>query len=119
MSFGVMGADMQPQGQVQVLVNMIDFEMDPQAAGDAARMRHFGGAQPNGERYDELGVVQYEPGFAPELIEALRERGHNMQQIDDWITGFVGGYQAIQRDDERKVYTAGSEPRLDGCALGY
>ena len=119
MSFGVMGADMQPQGQVQVLVNMIDFEMDPQAAGDAARMRHFGGAQPNGERYDKLGVVQYEPGFAPELIEALRERGHNMQQIDDWITGFVGGYQAIQRDEERKVYTAGSEPRLDGCALGY
>lgn len=119
MSFGVMGADMQPQGQVQVLVNMIDFDMDPQAAADAPRMRHFGGSQPNGARLDGLGVVQYEAEFPPALIEELTRRGHRMQVIDDWIEGFVGGYQAIQYRADDGVYIGGSEPRLDGCAIGY
>ncbi|MFT4563763.1 MAG: gamma-glutamyltranspeptidase/glutathione hydrolase [Gammaproteobacteria bacterium] len=119
LSFGVMGADMQPQGQVQVLVNMIDFDMDPQAAGDAARMRHFGGRQPNGQCLDGLGIVQYEPEFDGSLIEELQRRGHKMQEIEDWISGFVGGYQAICYDSHEQVYVAGSEPRLDGCALGY
>jgi gamma-glutamyltranspeptidase / glutathione hydrolase len=119
LSFGVMGADMQPQGQVQVLVNMIDFDMDPQAAGDAARMRHFGGRQPNGQRLDGLGIVQYEGEFDSSLIKELQRRGHKMQEIDDWLTGFVGGYQAIRYESNDEVYVAGSEPRLDGCALGY
>jgi len=119
MSFGVMGADMQPQGQVQVLVNMIDFGMDPQAAADAPRLRHFGGSQPNGERLDGLGVVQYEAGLAGSVVDELGRRGHRLEPIEDWITGFVGGYQAIQRDSANGVYVAGSEPRLDGCALGY
>jgi gamma-glutamyltranspeptidase/glutathione hydrolase len=119
LSFGVMGADMQPQGQVEVLVNMIDFGMDPQAAGDALRMRHFGGSQPNGAHLDGLGIVQFERDFPPDLIIELQRRGHKMQEIDDWINGFVGGYQAIQLDAETGVYCGASEPRLDGCALGY
>lgn len=119
LSFGVMGADMQPQGQVQVLTNMIDHGMDPQAAGDAPRMRHVGGAQPNGERLDGLGVVQYEAGIAPAIIDALARRGHRLEVIRDWISEFTGGYQAIRFDAGRKVYVGGSEPRLDGCALGY
>lgn len=119
LSFGVMGADMQPQGQVQVLANMIDRGMDPQAAGDAPRLRHVGGAQPNGERLDGLGVVQYEAGIAPATIDALARRGHRLEVIEDWITGFTGGYQAIRYDAEQQVYVGGSEPRLDGCVLGY
>jgi gamma-glutamyltranspeptidase/glutathione hydrolase len=119
MSFGVMGADMQPQGQVQVLVNMIDFDLDPQAAADAPRLRHVGGAQPNGERLDGLGIVQYETGMSTQLIAELKQRGHRLEPIEDWITGFVGGYQAIQRDAGNTVYIGGSEPRFDGCVLGY
>ncbi|TDJ62163.1 MAG: gamma-glutamyltransferase family protein, partial [Proteobacteria bacterium] len=68
LSTGVMGADMQPQGQVQVLINMIDFDLDPQAAGDAPRMRHYGGRQPNGVRLDGLGVVRYEAAIRPALV---------------------------------------------------
>lgn len=119
LSFGVMGADMQPQGHVQVLANMIDHGMDPQAAGDAPRLRHVGGAQPNGERLDGLGVVQYEAGMAPATIEALADRGHRLELIEDWIAGFTGGYQAIRYDADKRVYAGGSEPRLDGCALGF
>ncbi len=118
LSFGVMGADMQPQGQVQVLVNMIDFGLDPQAAGDAPRMRHFGGSQPNGQRFDGLGEVQYEAGIDAAVIENLRRRGHRMVPIEDWITGFVGGYQAIRYDARDGVYVGASETRFDGCASG-
>jgi gamma-glutamyltranspeptidase/glutathione hydrolase len=98
---------------------MIDFSMDPQAAGDALRMRHFGGSQPNGVHLDGLGVVQFEANFPAELIKDLEHRGHKMQEIDDWIEGFVGGYQAIQYDASTGIYCGASEPRLDGCALGY
>ncbi len=119
LSFGVMGADMQPQGQAQILVNMIDFDMDPQAAADAPRMRHFGGSQPNGARLDGLGVVRYEAGLDPAVIDELSRRGHRMQIVDSWITEFVGGYQGIQYDPTEAVYIGGSEPRTDGCASGY
>lgn len=119
MSFGVMGADMQPQGQVQVLVNMIDRGLDPQAAGDAPRLRHVGGSQPNGEKLDGLGIVQYEHGIDTNIVRELERRGHRCEPIDDWIEGFVGGYQAIQFDQERGVYIGATESRFDGCALGY
>ena len=119
LSFGVMGADMQPQGQVQILVNMIDFDLDPQAAADAPRMRHFGGSQPNGARLDGLGVVRYETGIDQVVIDELARRGHRMQIVDSWITEFVGGYQGIQYDPTDAVYIGGSEPRTDGCAAGY
>lgn len=119
MSFGVMGADMQPQGQVQILSNLIDFGMDVQAAGDAPRMRHFGGSLPNGAGAQGAGFVHYEDGFAPDLIAELARRGHQLSPVEDWITSFVGGYQAVQRDAERGIYLGASEIRYDGCALGY
>ena len=119
LSFGVMGADMQPQGQVQILVNMIDFGMDPQAAADAPRMRHYGGSQPNGARLDGLGRVEYEAGIGQAVLDELARRGHRLKMIDDWIGGFVGGYQGIHVDLDEAVYVGGSEPRTDGCATGY
>lgn len=118
LSFGVMGADMQPQGQVQVLVNILDFGMDPQAAGAAPRMRHSGGSQPDGTR-QAGGVVQYEPEFSAALIKDLAARGHAMQPLDKPIPNQVGGYQAVWRDAAAGLYVGASEPRFDGCALGY
>ncbi len=118
-SFGVMGADMQPQGQVQILVNMIDFGLDPQAAADMPRLRHFGGSQPNGARLDGLGVVLVEQGIDPAVIEELERRGHRIEINNNWITGFLGGYQGISYDTDLDVYVGGSESRTDGCAIGY
>lgn len=117
MSLGVMGADMQPQGQVQVLVNMLDFGLDAQAAGDAARMRHDGNNHPNITRVAEAGVVWHEAGIAGTVIDELRRRGHDMRVLEHPVLQFMGGYQCIQRVDGG--YVAASEPRFDGCALGY
>ncbi|MBI4695374.1 MAG: gamma-glutamyltransferase family protein [Gammaproteobacteria bacterium] len=119
LAFGVMGADMQPQGQVQVLVNQIDFGLDVQAAGDAPRLRHVGGAQPNGERLDGLGVVQYEARIPASLVAALSARGHRLQPIVDEPLHVVGGYQAVERDAARGVWRGATESRFDGVALGY
>ncbi len=116
-SLGVVGADMQPQGQVQILVNSIDFGLDAQAAADAPRVRHAGGAHPNGQEEDALGVVHYEPMLPPPVVVELARRGHRLAPVTDPIAAFVGGYQGIQRD-ERGVYCGGSESRFDGCALG-
>lgn len=117
MSLGVMGADMQPQGQVQVLVNMLDFGLDAQAAGDAPRMRHDGINHPNLTRAADGGVTWYEPGIADAVIAELRARGHDMRLQAHPVQQFMGGYQCIQRRDGG--YVAASEPRFDGCALGY
>lgn len=118
-SFGVMGADMQPQGQVQVLCNIIDFGMNPQAAGDAARIRHDGGRQPNGRHLDALGVVQYEAGLDLEIVAALAAKGHKLIPQSAGMAGFTGGYQGIMRDEANGVYVGATESRLDGMALGY
>lgn len=103
--FGVMGGHMQPQGHVQMIVNMLDYGLNPQASLDAPRW--FWG--------DELWV-QVEPTVAPAIVEALRERGHEMN-VDEEVD-FVGRGQIIWRLPSG-VYIAGSEPRADGCALGY
>jgi gamma-glutamyltranspeptidase/glutathione hydrolase len=103
--FGVMGGHMQPQGHVQMMVNMLDYYMNPQASLDAPRW--FWGE----ERY-----VQVEPAVSPAIIEALGQRGHTIQ-VDDEID-FVGRGQIIWRLPSG-VYVAGSEPRADGCALGF
>ncbi|MBI2799344.1 MAG: gamma-glutamyltransferase family protein [Gammaproteobacteria bacterium] len=119
LSFGAVGGDMQPQAQVQVLVNLIDFGADLQRAGDLPRMRHAGGTQPNGLREATLGVAHYETGFAAATVAELIRRGHVMAPIRDPFTGFVGGYQGILRDPASGAYWGASESRLDGCALGY
>ncbi|MEO8809617.1 MAG: gamma-glutamyltransferase family protein [Rhodanobacter sp.] len=115
MAFGVMGGDMQPQGQVQVLVNMIDFGMNVQEAGDAARWRHFGDATPTGLPSQGIGTVQMESGFDPAVKADLARRGYKVVPG----TGAFGGYEAIQYDPVRHVYWGAAEMRKDGEVIGY
>jgi gamma-glutamyltranspeptidase/glutathione hydrolase len=116
MSFGVMGGDMQPQGHVQILVNLLDFDMTLQEAGDAPRVRHFGSSEPTGKPAQPGGgTVHLESGFATESIDELKQRGH---RVDADITDF-GGYQAIWYDADKDVYFGATESRKDGIALGY
>ena len=117
MAFGVMGGDVQPQGQVQVLVNHLDFGMDIQAAGAAPRMRHDGLNAPSLARDADGGVVLYEAGFAPALLAALAARGHELRPSSHPVLHFMGGYQCIQRT--AGGWLAASEPRFDGVARGY
>ena len=115
LSFGVMGADMQPQGQVQVLVNVIDFGMDIQTAGDAPRLRHDGSSDPRGGRMSDGGVVFLEEGFPAGTRLPLELLGHRVEIGGE---GY-GGYQGILRDGANGVYLGASESRKDGHAAGY
>ncbi|MFH0759422.1 MAG: gamma-glutamyltransferase [Bacteroidota bacterium] len=115
MSFGVMGGAMQPQGHVQIVVNMIDFGMNLQEAGDAPRIRHGGSSQPTGEKMTDGGVVYLESGIPYESIRELAILGHTIQ----YDIGGYGGYQAILWDQEKGVYFGASESRKDGQAAGY
>ena len=127
MSFGVMGGAMQPQGHAQILINMIDFGLNLQEAGDAPRIRHGGSSQPAGEqnsdgsprptnvRMSDGGTVYLESGFSQETLNKLRGMGHRLG-VDP---GGYGGYQAIRRDAEEGVYYGASESRKDGHAAGY
>ena len=115
LAFGVMGGDMQPQGHVQILVNLLDYGLDLQAAGDAARYRHGGSAEPTGEAPDGRGTVFLEAGVSPEVQAELIRRGHGIAPAD----GSFGGYQAIMRDFEHGTWIAATEMRKDGAADGY
>jgi len=114
--FGVMGGDMQPQGHVQVLVNLIDFKMNVQAAGDAARVLHRGSASPTGEpAAPNGGTVYVESGITEGVRKALGERGHTVIVSP----GGYGGFQGILIDRPRGVLHGGTEARKDGSAAGY
>jgi gamma-glutamyltranspeptidase/glutathione hydrolase len=113
--FGVMGGDMQPQGHVQVLVNLIDFEMNVQAAGDAPRVQHTGSATPTGLPAQGSGTVMVESGISDRVVEALRAKGHQVVRAK----GGYGGYQGILIDWDQGVLHGGTEVRKDGAALGY
>ncbi|MCL4201379.1 MAG: gamma-glutamyltransferase [Pirellulaceae bacterium] len=113
--FGVMGGDMQPQGHVQVLVNLIDFGMNVQAAGDAARVFHVGSAAPTGLPAQGGGTVRVESGIPESSIAALRDKGHTVVRGQ----GGFGGYQGILIDDETGVLHGATESRTDGVAMGY
>jgi gamma-glutamyltranspeptidase/glutathione hydrolase len=113
--FGVMGGDMQPQGHVQVLVNMIDFGMKVQAAGDASRVAHTGSATPTGLPAKGVGTVQVEAGIGDEVVDALRAKGHTVVRA----RGAYGGYQGVRIDWERSVLHGATESRKDGVAAGY
>ena len=114
--FGVMGGDMQPQGHVQVLVNLIDFGMNVQMAGDAARIRHAGSATPTGLPMSANGgEVAVESGIPTETIEELKRRGHHVIRAP----GSFGGYQGIRIDLKNGVLQGGTESRKDGVAVGY
>jgi gamma-glutamyltranspeptidase/glutathione hydrolase len=115
LSFGVMGGAMQPQGHVQIVVNLIDFGMNLQEAGDAPRVRHDGSSEPTDEVMRDGGTVVLEQGVAPETVKALEARGHKVKVAND---GDFGGYQAIHRNAEG-VYFGASESRKDGAAHGY
>ncbi|MFH1755419.1 MAG: gamma-glutamyltransferase [Candidatus Latescibacterota bacterium] len=114
-SFGVMGGSMQPQGHVQIVVNLIDFAMNLQEAGDAPRVQHSGSSQPTGEVMTDGGWVNLESGFPYESVRQLMQMGHRVQMSE----GGYGGYQAIHFDAERSVYLGASESRKDGHAAGY
>jgi gamma-glutamyltranspeptidase/glutathione hydrolase len=117
MSFGVMGGDMQPQGHVQILINLLDFDMGLQEAGDAPRVHHIGTSEPTGEPADPLGgQVQIESDFPAETLRELVRRGHRVTAA---LSSDFGGYQAIWYDAEKDVYFGASESRKDGVALGY
>ena len=115
LSFGVMGGDMQPQGHVQVLCNLIDFGMNLQEAGDAARFHHVGSSEPTGERMTDGGWVAVESGISTEARRGLAALGHDVR----YERGGFGGYQAILYDAERDLYVGASESRTDGQANGY
>ncbi len=116
MSFGVMGGAMQPQGHVQILCNIIDWGMDLQAAGDAARWQHLGSSEPTSEPpMTNGGYVEVESGIPWESVRGLLDRGH---QVRVGHGGF-GGYQAIMRDHRHGVWIGASESRKDGQSAGY
>lgn len=116
MSFGVMGGSFQPLGHVEILMNMIDFGMNAQEAGDAPRIDHQGGSEPTGEKVPGVGQIQLESGYSFETIRALMQRGHKV----GWAApGSYGGYQAIRVDATSGVYFGASESRKDGHAAGF
>ena len=114
LSFGVMGGAMQPQGHLQVLCNIIDFGMNVQEAGDAARFSHSGSSEPIGTLMTDGGRLALESGISKEVRDELEKRGHHLAPTD-----FFGGYQAIQWDAVNRIYRGASEMRKDGQAAGY
>jgi len=115
MSFGVMGGDFQPQGHTQIIMNMIDFGMNLQEAGDAPRMDHTGSSTPTGFPNQGRGMIRLESGFNYQTIRDLMAKGHRV----GYARGIYGGYQAIMYDAKNKVYYGASESRKDGMAAGY
>jgi len=113
-SFGVMGGDFQPQGHTQIVMNLIDFGMNLQEAGDAPRWDHTGGATPTGENRGS-GAVRIESGIPYKTVRGLMDKGHQVR----YARGVYGGYQAILWDAQNKVFHGASESRKDGQAAGY
>ena len=114
-SFGLMGGAMQPQGHAQIVINLIDFGMNLQEAGDAPRIRHVSNQQPTGGEMFDGGELSLESGFDYKEIRKLMKFGHKVI----FSLGSFGGYQAIMYDDELGVYFGASESRKDGSAMGY
>jgi gamma-glutamyltranspeptidase/glutathione hydrolase len=116
LTFGVMGGDMQPQGHVQILVNLIDFGMNVQQAGEAPRVEHVGSATPTGTpEQAHGGTIRAEPGIPDDVVKELSSRGHRVERVR--VNG--GGYQGILIDPRTAMLHGGSEPRKDGMAVGY
>ena len=114
-SFGVMGGDFQPMGHTQIVMNLIDFGMNLQEAGDAPRWDHTGGASPMGATTENSGTIRTESGIPYETHRGLMDKGHKIGTA----RGVYGGYQAILWDEKNKVYHGASESRKDGQAAGY
>jgi gamma-glutamyltranspeptidase/glutathione hydrolase len=114
-SFGVMGGAMQPQGHVQIVVNLVDFGLGLQEAGDAARWQHDGSTDYDTPKMTTGGWVNLESGVPWATVAELKRRGHDIRAD----LGGYGGYQAILWDAKNKVYHGASESRKDGCAVGW
>ncbi len=115
MSFGVMGGGYQPLGHVEIVMDVVDFGMNVQEAGDAPRIDHDGSSEPTGEKMEGSGTIMLESGFPYETIRELMRKGHKV----GYGLGGYGGYQCIRFDPIRKVYFGASESRKDGQAAGY
>jgi gamma-glutamyltranspeptidase / glutathione hydrolase len=117
LSFGVMGGGMQPQGHAQIVMNLVDFGMNLQEAGDAPRIQHEGSTEPTGQgtAMSDGGEVDLETGFPYETVRALMRKGHSVRFSD----GPYGGYQAIMVNPQGPGYIGASESRKDGQAAGY
>jgi len=115
LAFGVMGGATQPQAHAQIVINLVDFGMNVQEAGDASRILHLGSSQPTGTRMEDGGEVALESGFGPQIERGLEERGHTLGSAK----GSFGGYQAIRVDPATGVYFGASESRKDGQAGGF
>jgi gamma-glutamyltranspeptidase/glutathione hydrolase len=113
--FGVMGGDFQPQGHSQVVMNLLDFGMSPQQAGDQPRVEHSDSSDPDGYRNSEGGHIRFERGFSDEAVAKLADMGHRVREG----YGAFGGYQSVWREENPRRYFGGSDPRKDGCAIGY
>jgi len=115
LAFGVMGGDMQPQGHAQVIVNIVDFGMNIQEAGDAPRFYHTGSSEPTGTLMTTGGILHLESGVPAEVRRDLVRLGHHVAET----VGTFGGYQAVMRDPVTGVLAGATESRKDGCAMGY
>jgi gamma-glutamyltranspeptidase / glutathione hydrolase len=115
LAFGLMGGDMQAQGHVQVIVNLVDFGMNLQEAGDAARFYHTNSSEPTGTLMTTGGSLGLESGVPAEVRSALERMGHRLADLSSQF----GGYQAVARDPVTGVLSGASESRKDGCAMGY
>jgi len=113
MSFGVMGGATQPQAHAQIIINMVDFGLNLQEAGDAPRIVHSGSSQPTDETMKDGGTLSLETGFGKIIEDELAAKGHTIK----YEKGIFGGYQAIMLKDG--VYYGASETRKDGQAAGY
>ena len=116
MAFGVMGGDMQPQGHAQIVVNIVDFGMNLQEAGDAPRFYHTDDNEPTGTVMTDGGVLSIESGVSQDVLQALLRRGHTIVTSNGIV---FGGYEAIYRDPKTGVYFGATESRKDGFAAGY
>jgi gamma-glutamyltranspeptidase/glutathione hydrolase len=119
MAFGVMGGYLQPQAHAQIVINMLDFGMNVQEAGDAARAVHAADSQPTGGKMTDGGTLYMEAGIPEAVAEKLRSMGHRVVRGERRYVGSYGGYQAVWRDPETGVYHGASEMRYDGAAVGY
>ena len=115
LSFGVMGGDFQPQGHAQIIMNVVDYGMNIQEAGDAPRWDHTGSSSPRGDLAEGRGQIRVESGISYNTIRALMSKGHEV----GFTRGAYGGYQAILWDAENEVYRGASESRKDGQVSGY
>ncbi len=115
LAFALMGGDMQPQGHVQIVVDLVDLGMNLQEAGDAARFHHGGSSEPTGTVMKDGGVLHLEDGVPLEVRRELARRGHRLEAA----FGIYGGYQAVWRDPKMGSFAGASESRKDGCAMGY